>query len=347
MSHSQELVNANKQLQAIRERDGVVTSPSATTVDLDWLEALKATMPVQTIPEVQESAPTSNANTLLHHGEIALAALGQGQSAHYQLWLVLRWLDESGSGCRDWKEIRQKVTNLASPHFLYKKARFDQVLREGNGRYWLYDGRRIWIQGTPRVAAALQVGRVAGDFVHIKEKQIFTSIGEFRAWCYAAWLVNHPRPLSRQTIKRLTGIDGRTQQRYSNITGIGATQNIATGSRVSEADIQEMCWRQEGVFVLVDYKGLQGPEKCAYYGWHLPNCYEVPVEVSGTRRSRRHNRTLWKIPPAGNAECQRKVRLFHDDGKSAAKAFNRHQEQVYWQWAESRAGRGLWFSVGL
>lgn len=342
------LRNAQTQLYQQREREGIQYRPSIPLPSFTLPQPTEVDLLATGKDAIQRSAPQKQERKITQHGELAMAALRDGESAHYQLWLVLRFLDEAGRGYVSWEKVVATVATKSSPHFLYNPERLRQLRREGDGRYWVFQSGRFWYAKTARLSRHLDVGRLSGSFAYLTEKHLFTtSIAKFRAYCFAAWLANHDNPLSRDTIEKLTGIKERTQRRYCGLAGVDTQPNIAIGRPVTQYDPQDAYWdhQGQGVFEFTDFQGQQGPAQRRYWAWHLPNRYHTPLEMTGKRRCRRHNHDLLITQPAGNVECQRPRRIFFDNGGAAAKAFLRTQDVVYWQRTEAKTGRGLWHEI--
>ena len=344
---SQQLLNAQKQLQQLRQKNGI----AATTIVGEGPRALPPTIQFTIIPAASTAQP-QELERINHHGDIALAALRSGESCHYQLWLALRLLDATGSGHVALSAAKDALTEESSDSFMYQVPRLKQLLAEGNGRFWHIDEERLWLRSTVRVAHVLGVTRLNGRFFTIAKDEIVGGTAVFRAHCYAAWLSNHTNPMSQATIERLTGLTPRTQRRYCQLANIEVQQNITIGPAAHTADRQEIAWQHGNTFEFTDYRGQQGPAHRRYIAWHLPANYAVNGPQGSRRQQKRHNQQLAGLATTetpGNGQFAG-TRLFFANGKAAAKAYNRQMSgettDIYWQQRRAKSGTGIWNVIG-
>jgi hypothetical protein len=348
---SQQLTNAQRQLQQLRQQQGIDYRPA---VAIGGPAAPAAPLRVEAAPMAElAEAPAAEPVEVYHHGQIALAANRAGHSCHYQLWLALRHLDPDGRGWVSKKTAQDAlcVERGTNSTYLYKLPRLRQLLVEGNDIYWRLDdaNQRIFYLKESRLAAALGVLHFTGRHVAISAAEIFTNIQGFRAHCFAAWLANRDNPISQHTIEQLTGIPARTQLRYCTLADIITTDNLSIGPRYSQQNHQECAWYHEGTFKFADYRGKQGPEGRRYVAWHLPTSYSVNAATSSVRRQKRTNNQLAGLrrnPNAGNSRLQV---LFFRNGKVAAKVAGRQmsvsdgdRRDHYWPGTTARTGTKLW-----
>lgn len=287
-----------------------------------------------------------------HHPDAGIAANAAGESSHYQLWLLLRLMDEKGQGWIDQNWAYLHLTSGASKWKQYKRPRLRQLLTEGNGRYWQCDENRIWLRKTIVVISALGITRLNGRFVYASIDDVRGGISPFRAYLFSAWLGNHRNPMSRETIEHLTGLSARTQQRYCEIAGIQIVENLALGQRLTDTSEQEAHWYHDGVFKFVDYDGRQGPPHRRYVAWHLPSSYTSTARTAARSQTRHANKQLVVLanitgaPGNGRLFAREHItRRFHANGKRAALAQRRSEsgnDEMYWQRGKARTGRGIW-----
>ena len=84
-------------------------------------------------------------------------------------------------------------------------------------------------------------------------------------------------PISRETLRSLSGIAERTQRTYDRRARVTARRNLAIGERYTTESAQERAWRQgRGVFHFIETNGYEGPQNKAYVAWQRPNSYEAP-----------------------------------------------------------------------
>ena len=357
-----QLINAMRQLAALRQRDHVAYQPPlpAAVPDRAWIAQLAPPKPATS--HQLPATPSAFAPNIDHHGDIAIAALRAGQSSHYQMWLVMRLLDKDGAGRVSLDTLKLHTTNGFSKHFLYNGPRLRQILAEGDGRYWTLPSStcvraHIYYTATHRLAYNLGLTRLTGRFVTITADQAKSSQATFRAHCFAAWLANRGNPITQEAIQRLTGIHPRSQRRYVELAHIRVNRNIAIGPRFTPDTAQEQAWqRGTALFDFTDHRGRQGPAGRKYCAWHLPNGYEGPAR--GTRSQQRSTNkrlqaTLVKNGARGNGQAvvneQAYRRLFYENGARAGQAIGRQAGQdndVYWRGMQARTGTSLWYSAG-
>lgn len=347
MSLSHDLLNAQKQLQQMREQIGYRPTISIGAGETAVSQHITTQLTIQPASRQPEELEAIN-----HHGDIALAALRSGDSCHYQLWLALRLLDATGSGHVALSAAKDALTEESSDSFMYQAPRLKQLLAEGNGRFWQLTDERLWLRSTVRVAHVLGVERLNGRFFSIAKDDVTGRTAVFRAHCYAAWLSNHTNPMSQATIERLTGLTPRTQRRYCQLANIEVQQNITIGP-AAHADRQEIAWQHGNTFEFTDFQGQQGPAHRRYIAWHLPANYAVNGPQGSRRQQKRHNQQLAGLATTetpGNGQFAG-TRLFFANGKAAAKAANRQMSgvpatDIYWQQRRAKSGTGIWNVIG-
>jgi hypothetical protein len=90
-------------------------------------------------PETSNCSPLPDAFPL--HPGLALALLRQKEVAVGRLWLLLRLLDSEGRGWLSRADIEAAFTDPDSPTHLCTPRYLRQLLAEGNGRFWVCEGR--------------------------------------------------------------------------------------------------------------------------------------------------------------------------------------------------------------
>ena len=178
---SQQLLNAQKQLQQMREQIGYRPTISIGAGETAVSQHITTQLTIQPASRQPEELEAIN-----HHGDIALAALRSGDSCHYQLWLALRLLDATGSGHVALSAAKDALTEESSDSFMYQAPRLRQLISEGNGRFWQLTDERLWLRSTVRVAHVLGVERLNGRFFSIAKDDVTGRTAVFRAHCYAA-----------------------------------------------------------------------------------------------------------------------------------------------------------------
>jgi len=137
------------------------------------------------------------------------------------------------------------------------------------------------------------------------------------------------RPISRQTLRRLSAVSPSSQRAYERRAGVVSRPNWALGPRKSPEVEQQLAWRHgRALFTLVDREGAHGPAGEQYLAWRLPNSYAGPHERLAPSRKRRINRQLndlAQIGTPGNVE-----RLYCADGRDAAAGGGSDDRARYW-----------------
>ncbi len=104
-------------------------------------------------------------------------------------------------------------------------------------------------------------------------------LGELNAHLYASFHSGRDsqRPISRHTIKSLTGVPWHTQQRYEKLAHVKTTKNYAVGPQFNSRQQEEHLWQHGcATFTYTDYRGLYGRKGQKYLAWQLPNTYRGP-----------------------------------------------------------------------
>jgi hypothetical protein len=290
-----------------------------------------------------------------------------------RIWLLLRYLDNEGQGWLTAETARRQLANKQSPHAVCGRRQLRNLLTAGDHIFWERDNDRIWLKSQAKVAAVLGLTRLNGRSVQLPIAILFQSIGAVRANLYAAFHSgrNKPsttaskpqcRPISRETLKKLSAVTRRTQRLYEKRAGVKQQTHYALGNRYTAEGEQNLAWQLgQAYFRFTDHKGLVGPADQSYLAWQLPNSYDGPHNINSKGHQRRINRQLTDlltIGITGNGEKEsgldddsaragkrtqdakdgsRKT-MFFQDGAQAAKIYNRNPDRsLYWRnrWAGS------------
>ncbi len=232
-------------------------------------------------PSLLRSAP----RTIVVHPTLVLALLKEQLEAPGRVYFLLRYIDRQGRGWLGVKDIRRELTHKESPLRICGWRRLRQLLHEGEGIFWKRDAdNRLWLKGLHRIAYRLDFGRLQGFPIELPIEALLGGIQAVRAAFYACFHSGREaKPISRETLRELSGIAERTQRDYDRLARVKRRRNIAIGEAYSQEKAQERAWKQgRGVFHFVDVEGRQGRKNRAYIAWHLPNSYEASYQ----RRSR-------------------------------------------------------------
>ena len=104
--------------------------------------------------------------------------------------------------------------------------------------------------------------------------------------------------------------------------------------------MQEKAWQQgHATFTLTDFNGKQGQAGKSYLAWQLPNSYSGPHAQLAKGQQKRINQELTDLfmqGMTGNGRGSRLNRRFFDNGRFAAKAFSKTQQDIYWKGSGNR-----------
>jgi hypothetical protein len=278
-----------------------------------------------------------------------LAMLKQNLEAPGRVYFLLRSLDTDGRGWLEIDHIRRLLTQKDSPWRICGWRRLRQLLREGEEVFWSRDDRdRLWLHGAHKIAHTLDCKRLAGFPILLPVSSLLGGIQAVRAAFYAAFHGGrHSSPISRQTLRVVSGVAERTQRVYDRLAQVQRQRNMAVGERYSQDAIQERAWAKgRAVFYFVDTKGLQGRAGRDYIAWNLPNSYQAAYQRRSRGSRKRLNRKLADLVNKGIPGNDDKAveKLFFSNGALAAKRYNRDSEiDAYWQQEQIvRAGTEIW-----
>ncbi len=202
---------------------------------------------------------------------LALALLRQGRVAEGRLWLLLRWLDGDGRGWLERAAIFAACTDKTSPTYLCTPRYLRELLAAGDGLFWQQDSatgkacpelaERVWLRGQVKVAAGLGVRRAQGRNVEMPVAILFAPIGQVRAHLYASFHSGRGEtaaPISRETLRNLSGASPRAQQGYEQRARVQAQGCVAVGAAVTAvSDPQEHAWQHgRAAFTITDHGGI-------------------------------------------------------------------------------------------
>jgi hypothetical protein len=158
-------------------------------------------------------------------GELSAKALGSRLDKELALWYELRAINVRGTGM-----IPHADAAYALEHsFGYSRSTCSRLLRSGNGKLWEINDffSRIEIYSLRRVAEYF-------DLTHLS-RPVEVKVGDFqgrnvkRARLYASFFKQEGsgKPISRDSIRVVTGVKRRQQQRYDKVAGLSKRANFA------------------------------------------------------------------------------------------------------------------------
>ena len=354
-------------LTAVLRRLQQANKPAVTRDD--WPTVLASTVAVRPGPSGSTRdkscrCPRSESWVKLYP-DIGLGMLRQEKTAPGRLWLLLRYLDTEGRGALRIDIIKQQLTQKSSTLRLCGKRQLRNLLRDGEGDFWVRDEEHIWLFSAARVVHTLDVERLTGRPVALPLEALLNGIGRFRAHLYTAFhsgrTKDTPRgsqamPIARGTMAELSGVGASSQRAYEAQTNVDVQANFAVGEQATKENQENRAWQQgRALFELKDYRGQQGKKGKTYLAWQLPNTYigEHPHRPKG--RQKRINRKLKDLVMKGmpgnvgrTSETRKPKKVYYPTGKLAAKAYGRDPDQErFWRRHRTRNGRfELWQQLG-
>ncbi|HRQ42447.1 MAG TPA: hypothetical protein PLD25_31410 [Chloroflexota bacterium] len=297
--------------------------------------------------------------------DIGLGMLRQELTAPGRLWLMLRYVDRAGCGTLRIDNLVNTLTNPTSPLHFCGKRQLRNLLRDGDGVFWLRGKDCLWLRSAAKVAGGLGVVRLTGRPVALPLAALLGGIGGFRAHLYTAFYSGRIRetpygtramPVARETLAGLSGVGRSSQRAYEAQAGVKVQANFAVGEVSSAEGRENRAWQQgQALFEIKDYRGQQGKRGKTYLAWQLPNSYVGQHQRRPKGRQKRINRELKDLVTkgtpgngAGTNEPRGLEKRYYPNGKLAAVAYGRQPEQPhYWRWQGTRHGRFvMWQQVG-
>lgn len=219
------------------------------------------------------------------------------------------------------------------------------------------------------MAAGLGVTRLHGRAVLLPLPVLFQSIGQVRAHFYASLHSSRGEgaaPISRETLRALSGASPRAQQAYDRRARVQAQGCVAVGAAVTAvSDPQEHAWQHgRAAFTLTDTQGRHGRPGRAYQARRLPNRYVGPHALG--QKPRRLNARLAVLCPQGDVgngrlghgqrgavgedgrEGRWEARRYYADGAAAARGWSQAggRSWAYWPGRLGRRGGVLvWYEL--
>jgi hypothetical protein len=297
--------------------------------------------------------------------DIGLGMLRRETAAAGRLWLLLRYLDRTGSGVVAVDKVTEQLTKRHSAVRLCGKRQLRNLLRGGEGMYWTRDRQHIWLKSAAKVAAAMDVARLAGRPVALPLTVLLGGIGAFRAHLYAAFhsararegrYGEQARPIARRTLAAVSGVGRSSQRNYEARAGVVVQGHFAVGEAATRENRENRAWQQGGaLFELKDYRGRQGEKGKSYLAWQLPNSYVGQHASRPKGRQKRINRELKDLVKKGTpgnvgkaSETRRPEQRYFANGRLAAEAYGRNPgQEIYWRRQQAGSGRlHLWQQLG-
>lgn len=281
------------------------------------------------------------------HPTIGLGILRSKLAAPARVWLLLRWINKSGSGWVNLKHARHLLCDQESSLKVCSWRHLRTLLAQGEGRFWNRRDGRIWLRSIPKIAHSLQIERLSGHPVNLPINALLQSIGQIRAHFYASFHSgrSHANPISRAALRRISQVSPRSQRNYEKRTRVRKKRNYAIGPKLTDENAQNQGWLHgSACFKWHDRQGRLGKEKNDRLAWQLPNSYSGPHVRQPRGRQRQINRELAVLSAKGmtgndHFEDDWLSRRYYDQAAQAIRTINCTFQAVYW-----RSGcSGRWF----
>lgn len=307
----------------------------------NWIDTVQAT---ETVPEtaVSPAYPSNHKDAIVKlYPSIALGMLQKEVAAVGRVWLLLKYLDKNGRGWLDKRESIFRLTDKTSDLHMCGQRQLRNLLAKGEGVFWQVDRQRIWLKSVTKVAMQLDVDRLQYKPVAVSVSILTQKIGVVRAHLYASLhSARSEAPISRDKLAELSNVNPRIQRRYEKIAKVKKQTNYAIGQQANDQSLQEKAWQQgHATFTLTDFNGKQGQAGKSYLAWQLPNSYAGPHAQLAKGQQKRINQELTDLfmqGMTGNGRDSRLDRRFFDNGRIAAKAFSKTQQDIYWKGNDNR-----------
>ena len=192
--------------------------------------------------------------------DMAMAALREARACEFRVWEIARHLDAAGSGELPYAVVRDF---LCQTHAVFTVRRFQQIVRKGQGDFWVKHWRRVpdpltgklhreaWLRlrGQAEVACLLDLPPLRIHCVRVKLDDLLQGMGQASAALFTAFHAGrgehekHNAPISRATLCDLSGRGGSAQRTYDRLMGTTARANyVRTGIPASVAGPNELAY---------------------------------------------------------------------------------------------------------
>lgn len=145
-------------------------------------------------------------------------------TAHFRIWLLAK--SDPALNPANW--IAYDLLKEATAD-LFGQRTLKNRLNEGDNIFWSWDktNGRVYLKSPKFLAVALGVPRLENSPVYIPVEYLTSDLTDFNAVLYAAWHEGRDKtPISRDTIKALTGISISAQKLYEKHPCIKTAVNI-------------------------------------------------------------------------------------------------------------------------
>lgn len=277
------------------------------------------------------------------------AVLQAGDASAARVLLLLHLLDRDGCGWLDLDQLRAVYADPDSRYYVFTWRRWRQILNAGDGRYWkVTHNGRVRYRAPWRIMVTLDAGKLQGDKVMFPAAVLFNGLKKYKAYILDAFHSGRPSanpddendnfgaPITRQTLRKITGVSESTQREYHHLTAVRRRSNIAiTNEKYAAENVENRTWEHGfSVFKFNDFRGRQrkiglkpGDEVIA---WRLPNSYEGSLATAAAGRKKKLNRMIGLVTIGARGSGAEIEQLYHPDSAAAGVAFNRSPEHDHY-----------------
>jgi hypothetical protein len=275
--------------------------------------------------------------------------LRKEQVAAGRIWLLLKYLDDSGRGWISVAAARDSLSRKNAELRVCGWRQMRKLLARGEGLFWRRAGDRIWLRSAAKVAAALGVVRLSGSPVAFPVDTLLQGIGDARAHLFATFHSSRvpisavgatDKLIARKTLRDLSRVSRQTQTQYERRANVKRSSNFAIGGRCNTINQQSSAWRHgRATFRFRDEAGRLGQKGAEYTAWQLPNNYVGPHGRRPKGQQKRINRELADLfmkGMTGNGKDSAGVNKasscrFFDKASTAAASYNLcPNRDLYW-----------------
>jgi hypothetical protein len=198
------------------------------------------------VPQPKKKVKCEFDGHLTIYPDLTNASFKLKKSREYTMWLELKALNKTGSGVLPLKETIQDLKE----HFNYSQSKTYRLLDSGNGIFFELTGHKaIRLFSYKNLAIKFELPKLGRSRI-LDVKGI--KLNEIRAYVYSAiyktadYQKDHS-PMSRQTIKDLTGLKSQTQRRYEKKAKVKVKQNFSNELVTYESkNTTHVCFKQLG-----------------------------------------------------------------------------------------------------
>lgn len=320
----------------------------------NWLSSLHEALsnPINDIAQsnndIDETISPTHVTTF---GTIAAAILKHDGGTVGRLWIVLRahFANEGQSGMVS-AESLWHCLSTAFPQYSQRHLR--DLLNRGEGIYWKRDGfGRLWLTGITKVAERLEVERLQGVRVVIPLADLTGKLTQMRTALQAAFHVSRKsdNPISRATLRDLTGISERSQREQENEHRelIDSQANYSLDGVATSISAENHAFRyKQNSFHFTDKREIQGKSGNIHLAHQLPNSYTAHYPAASRGRKRKINRQLNRVNQgARGTDWQQVETVFCGDGAEGVNRFEHGSKEIAYPSCTTKRGSRIWITL--